>query len=281
MRTIYYDTALLYALREDIGEGDMTTESCVPADRQARGSFLAREGGVLCGLDIARRVFALLDTTVSIVSDFIDGKCFTAGDTLGVITGPARAILNGERTALNLLQRLSAIATATAEAVEMVRGTRAHITDTRKTTPGLRALEKYAVRTGGACNHRFNLADGVLIKDNHIAAAGGIEKAVNAARDRAPHMMKIEVEVTNMEQVREALRAGADIIMLDNMDDDTMREAVREIGDQALTEASGNMGARDLASVAATGVDLISIGALTHSVRALDISLVFDKLDNH
>ena len=273
---MYYDDILLTALREDIGHGDLTTESCVPADRQARGRFLAKEGGVLCGLDIARRVFALLDAAVTIESAFHDGDVFAAGDVLGVVSGPARAILTGERTALNLLQRLSGIAAATTEAVRAVQGTKAQITDTRKTTPVLRALEKYAVRTGGARNHRFNLSDGVLIKDNHIAAAGGIAPAVAAARACVPHTMKIEVEVSDIEQVREALRAGADIIMLDNMDDGAMRDAVREIAGRALVEASGNMGARDLSRVAATGVDLISIGALTHSARALDISLKFD-----
>ena len=271
-----YDDILLTALREDIGPGDLTTESCVPANRQALGRFVAKEGGMLCGLDIARRVFTLLDAAVTIQSDFTDGDTFAAGDVLGVVTGPARAILTGERMALNLLQHLSGIATATAEAVRAVQGAHAQITDTRKTTLGLRALEKYAVRTGGARNHRFNLSDGVLIKDNHITAAGGIEKAVAATRARIPHTLKIEVETSNMEQVREALRVGADIIMLDNMDDDAMRAAVAEIAGRALVEASGNMGARDLARVASTGVDLISIGALTHSVRALDISLKFD-----
>ena len=271
-----YDEIILNALREDIGAGDLTTESCIPAGCRARGRFLAREGGVLCGLEIARRVFALLDAAVALDSDMADGARFAAGDVLGVVSGPARAILTGERVALNLLQRLSGIATATAAAVKAVGGTKTQITDTRKTTPGLRALEKYAVRTGGARNHRFNLADGVLIKDNHIVASGGVEKAVASLRARIPHTMKIEVEAGDLAQVREALRAGADIIMLDNMDDDAMRGAVKEIAGRALTEASGNMGMRDLAAVAAAGVDYISIGALTHSARALDISLKLD-----
>ncbi len=268
-----YDDILIHALREDIGSGDLTTESCVPGDRHIKGRFVAKSCGVLCGLDVVGRVFALLDDRISFSAHFRDGDTVAVGDIIAELEGPAGAILTGERTALNLLQHLSGIATATAGAVKAVQGTNVSVTDTRKTTPGLRALEKYAVRTGGGRNHRFNLSDGVLIKDNHIVAAGGIEKAVSAARARIPHTLKIEVETSCLDEVRQALRAGADIIMLDNMDDATMSEAVREVAGRALTEASGNMGTRDLASVAATGVDIISIGALTHSVQALDISL--------
>ena len=275
---MFCDDILRNALREDIGAGDITTESCVPADSIARARILAREEGMLCGLDIARRVFSLLDTRVAVASDFSDGCRFSEGETLGLVTGPARAMLAGERTALNLLQRLSGIATSAASAVQSVAGTGTRIVDTRKTTPGLRSLEKYAVRVGGAHNHRAGLFDGVIIKDNHIVAAGGIHKAVTAVRTRIPHTMKIEVEVSNLSQVREALAAGVDIIMFDNMDEDTMRRAVDEIGGLALTEASGGMGRRSLPAVAATGVDFISIGAITHSVRALDIAMLFDDM---
>ncbi|MEG0035940.1 MAG: carboxylating nicotinate-nucleotide diphosphorylase, partial [Oscillospiraceae bacterium] len=198
-------------------------------------------------------------------------------DIIATVEGTSRGILTGERVALNLMQRLSGTATATAAAVAAVAGTSTRIIDTRKSTPGLRALEKYAVRTGGGRNHRFNLADGILIKDNHIAAAGGITAAVSAAKAGAPHVMKIEVETETADEVREALEAGADIIMLDNMSTDEMTAAVAQIAGRAITEASGNMGERDLLAVAKTGVDLISIGALTHSVKSMDISLKFKK----
>ena len=217
----------------------------------------------------------MLDPTVTLTRRFEDGASFRRGDVLAEVRGNAVSILSGERVGLNLLQHLSGIATRTREAVDAVRGTSAHIVDTRKTTPGMRVLEKYAVRVGGGSNHRFNLADGVLIKDNHIVAAGSITEAVAAAKRHAPHTLKVEVETETMEQVDEAIAAGADIIMLDNMNNDAMRAAVSRIAGRALTEASGNMGERDLRAVAETGVDLISIGALTHSVRAMDISLKF------
>ncbi|MDR0380515.1 MAG: carboxylating nicotinate-nucleotide diphosphorylase [Oscillospiraceae bacterium] len=275
MDAIWLDNFLRHALEEDIGGGDITTESCVPAGRRIQGRFLVKESGILCGLGVVRRVFLLLDPGIVLRIDHLDGEPVEAGDVAATLEGSARSILTGERTALNLLQRLSGVATAAARAVAAVKGFPVQITDTRKTTPGMRALEKYAVRTGGGVNHRFNLSDGVLIKDNHITAAGGIGPAVAAARARASHMLKIEVEVSSLDEVQEALDAGADCIMLDNMTDDDMRAAVRHIGGRALVEASGGMGARDLAQVAATGVDLISVGALTHSPRALDISLKF------
>jgi len=218
-------------------------------------------------------VFALLDPAVSVTPLVTDGSRVETGDLIAEIHGPAIAVLQGERVALNLLQRLSGIATATAKAVAEVAGTNAQICDTRKTTPGLRALEKYAVRVGGGRNHRFGLFDGAMIKDNHIVAAGGITKAVNAVRQAAPHTVQIEVETTNLTQVEEALAADADIIMLDNMDCAQMTAAVKLVAGRAKTEASGNMGTRALGEVAATGVDVISIGALTHTVQALDISL--------
>lgn len=263
------------ALKEDIGTGDITTLSVIDRERQGYGRYVAKEDGILCGMDVVEEVFRILDPSVSLVRHFEDGASFRRGDVLADVSGNAVSILSGERVGLNLLQHLSGIATRTREAVDAISGTSAQIVDTRKTTPGMRVLEKYAVRIGGGGNHRFNLADGVLIKDNHIVAAGSITEAVSAAKHHAPHTLKVEVETETMEQVDEALAAGADIIMLDNMDNDTMRSAVRKIAGRALTEASGNMGERDLRAVAETGVDLISIGALTHSVRAMDISLKF------
>jgi len=269
------DEILLLALREDIGTGDITTSCCVPETAIGSGVFIAKETGVVCGLEVVSRVFALLDKSVAVTTCVKDGDAVAAGDILAKVTGPARSVLIGERTALNLLQHLSGIATKTAEAVNAVSGTKARITDTRKTAPGMRALVKYAVRCGGGANHRFNLSDGVLIKDNHIVAAGGIAAAVDAARRNCPHTLKIEVETETIEQVEQAIRAGADIIMLDNMTNETMAEAVKIIAGRALCEASGNMGERDLMEIAQTGVDFISIGALTHSVKAFDISLRF------
>ncbi len=263
------------ALQEDIGTGDITTLSVIDSERGAYGRYIAKEDGILCGMDVVEEVYRLLDPSVCLTKHFEDGDRFCRGDVLAEVSGNAVSLLSGERVGLNLLQHLSGIATKTSEAVETVRGTAAHITDTRKTTPGMRVLEKYAVRIGGGSNHRFNLADGILIKDNHIVAAGSITEAVLAAKAHAPHTLKIEVETETMEQVDEALSAGADIIMLDNMSNEMMAAAVKRIGGRALTEASGNMGERDLRAVAETGVDLISIGALTHSVRAMDISLKF------
>ena len=269
------DEFILGALREDIGTGDITTACCVPGDSESAGSFKAKESGVICGLDVTARVFELLDGRIRVTRLVKEGAFVNAGEYIAEITGPSGSILTGERTALNLLQHMSGIATATAKVVAAVAGTGTKIIDTRKTTPGLRALDKYAVRCGGGSNHRFNLADGILIKDNHIMAAGSIGEAVRLARAGCPHTLKIEVETETVEQVEEALAAGADIVMLDNMSLEMMKQAVRLIGKRALTEASGNMGDRDLKAVADTGVDFISIGALTHSVRALDISLKF------
>lgn len=269
------DELLLSALKEDVGTGDITTISCIPAENRSVGRFLAKESGIICGLDIAKRVFQLVDESVIFSAELSDGDRAEKGQYFATVEGPSRSILTAERVALNLMQRLSGTATATAASVEQVHGYKAQIVDTRKSTPGLRVLEKYAVRVGGGKNHRFNLADGVLIKDNHIAAAGGIANAVNAARSAVPHVMKIEVETETLEQVSEALDAGADIIMLDNMSNETMTKAVELIAGRAITEASGNMGEKKLAEVAATGVDIISIGALTHSIKAMDISLKF------
>ena len=271
-----FDDIILKTLQEDAPFGDITTEVTVPKDAFASGVFRAKESGILCGIDIAERTFELVGGEVSPIKHKTDGDCIEKGDIIAEISGNAASILMGERTALNLMQRASGIATATRKAMDAVEGTQARITDTRKTMPGLRKLDKYAVRTAGAVNHRFSLSDGILIKDNHIAAAGGIAPAVRAAKRKAPHTLKIEVEVESIDELREALEAGADIIMLDNMSCGLMRESVKITAGRAVLEASGNMGERDLAEVAATGVDLISIGGLTHSVKALDISLKFD-----
>lgn len=264
------------ALAEDIGTGDITTRTVVPEHTTVTGQFVAKQSGVICGLPVVQTVFSTLDASIRVELVLHDGDTVEKGGTIATISGPAAPILSGERVALNFLQRLSGIATRTASLVALTAGTKAVVCDTRKTTPGLRVLEKYAVRTGGGCNHRMNLADGILIKDNHIRAAGGIAPAVRAAKTHAPKTLKIEVEVENLRGVGEALEAGADIIMLDNMDLEEMAEAVRMINGRALVEASGNMDSKNLRDVAQCGVDMISLGALTHSVEALDISLRFD-----
>lgn len=269
------DRIIALALEEDIGTGDITTLSTIPADKTVHGRFIAKEDMVVCGVSLAAYIFSKVDPAITFNASFSDGDRVKKGDVIAVVDGNAQNVLTGERTALNFMQRLTGIATRTAAAVAEVVGTKAKITDTRKTTPGLRVLEKYAVRVGGGTNHRFNLADGVLIKDNHIAVSGGIRNAVSAARASIPHTLKIEVEVETKEQLAEALEAGADIIMLDNMTNEAMRECVNIIGGKALVEASGNMGDKKLRDVAETGVDIISIGALTHTVKAADISLKF------
>ena len=273
---LFLDDLIRQSLKEDIGTGDITTLSTVPEEQTVSGRFIAKSDLVVCGMNVVVRVFSLIDDRVRINVLARDGTSVSTGTLIAEITGPARAILTGERVALNFLQLLSGIATRTRDCVEAIRGTKARITDTRKTTPGLRVLEKYAVRTGGGSNHRFNLSDGVLIKDNHIKAAGGITQAVRAARLSIPHTLNIEVEVETPAMIEEALACGADIIMLDNMSLEDMAAAVKRINGQAVVEASGNMGEKDLMAVACTGVDLISIGALTHSIMAADISLRFN-----
>ena len=263
------------ALNEDIGTGDITTLSTIPEDKTAIGRFVAKEDMIICGIDLAKHIFGRVDPSIEMKANFKDGDAVKKGDVIAVVSGNAQNVLTGERTALNFMQRLTGIATRTHASVAEVAGTNAKITDTRKTTPGLRVLEKYAVRVGGGTNHRFNLADGVLIKDNHIAVSGGVKNAVKNARAVIPHTLKIEVEVETKEQLAEALDAGADIIMLDNMSNDLMRECVGIVAGRALVEASGNMGEKSLREVAETGVDIISIGALTHTVKAADISLKF------
>lgn len=268
-----------FALREDLALGDITSEATVPAGRQATAAMLAKQEGVISGMETARAVFTRVDPSIRFEPLVADGAQVNRGTRLAVISGEARSILAAERTALNLIQRLSGIATMTAEYVSRVAGTGALVVDTRKTAPGMRYLEKAAVRHGGGANHRFNLGDAVLIKDNHLAAIGGahpIRDAVLAAKKRAPHTSKVEVEVIDLAGVQEALDAGADIILLDNMRLDEMREAVKLVDQRALVEASGGITLETLADVAATGVDLISAGALTHSAPSLDISLDFE-----
>jgi nicotinate-nucleotide pyrophosphorylase (carboxylating) len=267
------------ALREDIGGGDTTSVATVPAGLQAQGTLLAKAPGVISGLEVAREVFRRVDPSVTFTPLVHDGQRVEAKIPIATVAGPARSLLASERVALNLLQRLSGVATVTARFVDAVCGTRARIVDTRKTTPGLRALEKAAVRHGGGHNHRFGLTDGVLIKDNHLAAVGGpdrVARAIALAREAAPHTLRIEVEVTTLQELAEALEAGADVVMLDNMDVETMREAVEMTAGRALLEASGGVSLDTVAVIAATGIDLISVGALTHSAPALDISLDFD-----
>ncbi|MGE5373133.1 MAG: carboxylating nicotinate-nucleotide diphosphorylase [Solirubrobacterales bacterium] len=264
------------ALKEDIGYRDITTESLVPPEHQSIGVIYFKQDAVLAGLPVAERTFQLLDPTVVFESLREDGEPIREGDEVARVSGPTRSLLMGERVSLNFLQRMSGIATKTFDLVDRIRHFPVSVVDTRKTTPGLRSLEKYAVRIGGGKNHRFGLYDGVIIKDNHIRAAGGISEAVQSVRKYVPHLVRIEVEVENLDQLREALEVGADVIMLDNMEPDMMREAVKIGNGRALFEASGGITLDTLVEVAKTGVDLISIGALTHSAPAVDIS--FDIL---
>lgn len=276
MLSLDLDDLIRHALKEDIHTGDLTTQACVPELRPAIARLVAKEAFVLAGLQVAARVFGLLDAEVVFEPLATDGDRLQPGAVIARINGDAASLLQAERVALNLLQRMCGIASLTARYVETVAGTRARIVDTRKTTPGLRALEKYAVRVGGGINHRTGLYDGILIKENHIAAAGGISAAVSRARSYIPHTLKIEVETETVAQVQEALAAGADIIMLDNMDCATMRACVALINGEALVEASGGVNLQTVRAIAETGVDIISVGALTHSPKAADISMLLD-----
>lgn len=274
LRPVQYLDVLRTALAEDLGTaGDLTTDAIVDAAATAEAALVARQPGRVAGVDVVAATFALVDPDVEVAPVLADGDDVAAGATLATVRGPARAILTGERVALNVLGRLCGIATATARLVAAVGDHPARITATRKTTPGLRALERYAVRAGGGADHRFGLGDGVLIKDNHVAVAGGITPAVARARGRAGHMVRLEVEVDTLEQLDEALALGVDAVLLDNMAPATLAEAVRRVGDRATTEASGGITERTVAAVAATGVDLISVGWLTHSAPALDVGL--------
>ncbi|NOQ52117.1 MAG: carboxylating nicotinate-nucleotide diphosphorylase [Desulfuromonadaceae bacterium] len=263
------------ALQEDIGLGDVTTEVTVAPETVARAELVAKEDFTLAGIDVAATVFHTLDPDVNFEKLLEDGRKVRCGEVIARIKGRASILLQGERVALNLLQRMSGIATLTSRYVESVAGTAAVIVDTRKTVPGLRALDKYSVRMGGGRNHRIGLFDGVLIKENHIAAAGGITAAIERAHQRLPHTLKIEVETQNLDEATEALTAGADIIMLDNMTLAEMRQGVELIDKRALVEASGGVNLDTVRDIAETGVDIISVGALTHSVKAADISMLF------
>ncbi len=273
---IMIDRLIEQALLEDIHTGDITTQAVVPGVRPAIARLIAKEQMVVAGLAIAARVFNMLDPAICFKACLNDGEKAAAGTILATLNGEASKLLMGERVALNLLQRMCGIATLTSSFVEAVAGTKARIVDTRKTTPGLRQLEKYSVRIGGGINHRTGLYDGVLIKENHIAAAGGITEAIRRARTYIPHTLKIEIETETLSQVDEALAAGADIIMLDNMSLVDMRAAVITIGGRALVEASGGVSLESVRAIAETGVDIISVGALTHSPRAKDISMLLD-----
>lgn len=262
-----------WTLREDIGDGDVTTNWTIPSDARLRGRFLIKAEGVIAGLEVARTVFGEVNSAVTFTAFASDGQTVQPGDVVAEVVGPGRAILAAERTALNFMQRMSGIATLTRRYVEAVAGTRAIILDTRKTAPGIRVLDKWAVRLGGGQSHRMGLYDMVLIKDNHIAACGGITAAVERVRAHNSQNLPIEVEVKNIDELREALALKVDRIMLDNMGLDDMREAVRIAGGRVPLEASGGVNLQTVAAIAATGVDYISAGELTHSVRALDISL--------
>ena len=264
------------ALAEDIGLGDITTEVTVAPETVVRAELVAKEDFILAGIDVAASVFRTLDPNASFEKLLADGQKVRRGEVIAWIKGRAAVLLQGERVALNLLQRMCGIASLTAQYVEQVAGTGAAIVDTRKTVPGLRALDKYSVRMGGGRNHRIGLFDGVLIKENHSAAAGGITTAIERARLRLPHTLKIEVETRNLDEVGEALAAGAEIIMLDNMTLDEMRQGVALIDGRALVEASGGVNLETVREIAETGVNIISVGALTHSVKAADISMLFD-----
>jgi len=265
------------ALEEDIGHADITTANLVLGDLQAAGVIYAKSSGVVAGIHVCKAVFNYLDPDIEFDIKKNDGEVINPGDIIAAVNGRAASLLTGERVALNFLQRLSGIASKTRSMVEAIKYYKAELVDTRKTTPGLRVLEKYAVAVGGARNHRFGLYDGVMIKDNHIKIAGGIQKAVSTLRSRIPHTIKIEVEVENLEQLQEALEARADIIMLDNMDIENMKKAVNIVNGKAVLEASGRISEENIVEVAKTGVDFISVGALTHSVKSLDIS--FDICD--
>ena len=272
----YIDDVIERALKEDINYIDVTSDYLIPEGKISAARFVAKDTGVLAGIEVAARAFTLVDNSITFELLKKDGDRVEKGDILLTLKGPATSLLKGERTALNLIQHMSGIATATAKCVELVKGTNAAVTDTRKTLPGLRALQKYAVVAGGGRNHRFNLSDAAMLKDNHIDAYGSLTNAVNALRAKAGHMVKIEVETRTLAELQEALAVGADVIMLDNMDCATMAEAVKITAGRAKLEASGNITLDNIAAVAKTGVDIISLGALTHSVKCFDISMKID-----
>ena len=267
------DKLIRMALQEDITSEDVSTNAVMRSAVKGTVDLIAKEDGIIAGLDVYARVFQILDEKTEISFNFKDGDAVKKGDLLGTVTGDIRVLLSGERVALNYLQRMSGIATYTKQVSKLLEGSKVTLLDTRKTTPNCRVFEKYAVRIGGGCNHRYNLSDGVLLKDNHIGAAGSVAKAVAMAKEYAPFVRKIEIEVETMEQVKEAVEAGADIIMLDNMTPEMMKEAVELIAGRAQTECSGNITKENIAKILETGVDYVSSGALTHSAPILDISM--------
>lgn len=273
LNQFYVDNLIKTALLEDINYVDITTDYLIPEDQENEAKFLAKANGVLCGIEVALRVFTLIQPDFQYEVFIHDGEEVKKGDIIAKIKGKTRTILKGERTALNLLQHMSGISSMTNRIVKIVEGTNASIADTRKTLPGMRPLQKYAVTVGGGKNHRFNLSDAAMLKDNHVDAGGGITNAVTKLRTKLGHMAKVELEVRTLDELREALSVDVDVIMLDNMDNDTMREAVKIADGKALLEASGGITEETIRGVAETGVDIISIGALTHSVKAFDISL--------
>lgn len=267
------DKLIRMALQEDITSEDVSTNAVMRSAVKGTVDLIAKEDGIIAGLDVYARVFQILDEKTEISFNFKDGDAVKKGDLLGTVTGDIRVLLSGERVALNYLQRMSGIATYTKQVSKLLEGSKVTLLDTRKTTPNCRVFEKYAVCIGGGCNHRYNLSDGVLLKDNHIGAAGSVAKAVAMAKEYAPFVRKIEIEVETMEQVKEAVEAGADIIMLDNMTPEMMKEAVELIAGRAQTECSGNITKENIAKILETGVDFVSSGALTHSAPILDISM--------
>lgn len=277
LNQFYVDDLIKSALKEDINYIDITTDNLIPQEQEGEAKFLAKAEGVLCGIDVAIRVFTLIQPDFQYEIFINDGEYVKKGDIIATVKGKTRTILKGERTALNLLQHMSGIATMTNRIVKIVEGTNASIADTRKTLPGLRPIQKYAVTVGGGKNHRYNLSDAAMLKDNHVDAGGGITGAVKKLRTKLGHMAKVELEVRNLEELKEALSVDVDVIMLDNMDNETMRKAVEITDGRALLEASGGITEETIRGVAETGVDIISIGALTHSVKAFDISLKIVK----
>ncbi len=270
---INVDDYILNTLKEDITSEDVSTNAVMPESKQGKADLICKQDGIVCGLDVFERTFKLLDEASRFEANFSDGDFVKKGELIGVIYGDVKAILSGERTALNYLQRMSGIATMTREYSDELKDYKTVLLDTRKTTPNMRPFEKHAVRVGGGTNHRYNLSDGVLLKDNHIGAAGSVTNAIKMAKAYAPFVRKIEIETETLEQVKEALEAGADIIMLDNMDNETMRKAVEMIDGRAQTECSGNVTKQRLKEIAEIGVDFVSCGALTHSAPIMDVSL--------
>ncbi|MEI6132827.1 MAG: carboxylating nicotinate-nucleotide diphosphorylase [Bacillota bacterium] len=275
MKYLQLDEVIMRAFQEDMPMGDITTDNIISIESKSKATLTAKQSGVVCGIEVAKRVFELLDANVEFEALRADGDLVGPGDLIMRVAGNSRALLKGERTALNFIQHLSGVATETNKYAKLLEGLKTKVVDTRKTTPGLRYLEKYAVACGGGSNHRFSLSDGVLIKDNHIKAAGGISNAVSRVREKIPHTVKIEVETESLEMVQEALDSGADIIMLDNMTIEKMTQAVGLISGRALVEASGDIDEKKLVEVAKTGVDIISIGRITRSAGSLDISMRF------